>query len=85
LFDAPPILAVTDPLILSGITDGTLFVITAGNTDRKAAKRALQILEQANPHIIGIVFNQVKLDRSLGGYGYKYYAQYYSSYDNDDV
>jgi len=85
LFDAPPVLAVTDPLILGGITDGTLFIITAANTDRKAAKRALQILKQTNPHIIGIVFNQVKLDRSLGGYGYKYYAQYYSSYDNDDV
>ncbi|MCP4229900.1 MAG: polysaccharide biosynthesis tyrosine autokinase, partial [bacterium] len=84
LFDAPPVLAVTDPLILSGITDGTLFVISAGNTDRKAARRALQILEQTKCHIIGIVLNQVKLERSLGGYGYKYYAQYYSSYEADD-
>jgi len=80
VMDAPPVLAVTDALVLSGMTDGVCFVVCAGRTDRNAARRGLSLLERAGCKLLGVVFNQVDMARVFGSYGYKYYSQYYKSY-----
>jgi capsular exopolysaccharide synthesis family protein len=84
IFDTPPVLAVTDAAVLSSITRGTLFVISAGKTDRFAVRRALRLLEQTQANILGVVLNQADLARSYGSYGYKYYGQYYREYLEDE-
>lgn len=54
LFDAPPVLAVTDVAILASKIDGLLLVIKAGVTRRDQAERARDILQRVNARIIGV-------------------------------
>lgn len=81
--DAPPVLAVTDALVLGGLADGVCFVVCAGRTDRNAARRALELLTRSGCRVLGVVFNQVEMARVFGTYGYKYYSQYYKSYTEE--
>ncbi len=75
LVDSPPILPVTDALILSGQVDATLLVCVAGATTRKDASRAVELLQQVNAPLVGTVLNGVTAD---SGYGYDggYYYRY---------
>jgi len=68
LFDAPPVLAVTDASILATKLDGVLLVVSAGRTKREQVQMAKAQLEKVNAHIIGAVLNNVELDRRLGYY-----------------
>lgn len=84
VMDAPPVLAVTDALVLGGLADGVCFVVCAGRTDRNAARRALELLARSGCRILGVVFNQAEMARVFGAYGYKYYSQYYQAYTDQD-
>lgn len=68
LFDAPPIIAVTDAALLSAKVDGVLLIISAGKTKREHARKAHALLEKVNARLIGTVLNNVKLDSSLQYY-----------------
>ncbi len=68
LFDAPPVVAVTDAAILASQVDGVLLVIHADRTRREHAQRAQQLLEKVNAHIIGSVLNNAAPDSGLRGY-----------------
>ncbi len=54
LFDAPPVLAVTDAAVLASKIDGLLLVIKAGATRRDQAERARDALQRVNARIIGV-------------------------------
>lgn len=69
LVDAPPVLPVTDALVLSGRVDATLLVAVAGATTRKEAGRAVELLRQVDAPLVGAVLNGVD---SEGSYGYSY-------------
>jgi non-specific protein-tyrosine kinase len=60
LFDAPPVIAVTDAAVLSSKVDGVLLVVSAGKTKRENAKKAQAQLEKINARIIGAVLNNVR-------------------------
>ena len=68
LFDAPPVIAVTDATVLGSKVDGVLLVISAGKTRREHAQRAKQMLEKANVRIIGAALTNAPKDSSIGGY-----------------
>jgi non-specific protein-tyrosine kinase len=70
LFDAPPVVAVTDAAVLSTKVDGVLLVINAGGTKRDYARAAKARLEKVNANLLGAVLNNVKFDVSL----HRYYA-----------
>lgn len=70
LFDAPPIVAVTDAAVLASKVDAVLLVVSAGKTKREHAKKAKALLEKVNAHLIGTVLNNVKGEASL----YQYYS-----------
>jgi succinoglycan biosynthesis transport protein ExoP len=72
LLDAPPILPVTDALVLSGRVDATLLVAVAGATTRKEASRAVELLRQVDAPLVGAVLNGVDTEGSYG-YAYQYY------------
>jgi capsular exopolysaccharide synthesis family protein len=72
IFDAPPLLPVTDAQVLASRTDGVILVIQSGRARKPAVKQATEMLEQARAHILGIVLN--KIDQSNKGYYYHYYA-----------
>lgn len=68
LFDAPPIIAVTDAAVLGAKVDGVLLVINAGKTRREHAERAKEMLEKAKVRIIGATLTNAPRDSSLGSY-----------------
>lgn len=70
LFDAPPLIAVTDAIVLGAKMDGVLLVVSAGRTKRDHAVRAKRLLEKVNAKVLGVVLNNTKLDGSL----YRYYG-----------
>ena len=68
LFDAPPVIAVTDAAVLGAKVDGVLLVISAGKTRREHAERAKEMLEKANVRIVGAALTNAPKDSSLGRY-----------------
>jgi non-specific protein-tyrosine kinase len=68
LFDAPPVLAATDAAVLATKVDGTLLVVSAGDTKRDHAQRAIERLENVNANILGAVLSNAPLEMSLQGY-----------------
>jgi len=68
LFDAPPVLAVTDALVLAVQTDGVLLVVKAGGTRREHIQQAKERLERVNARIVGAVLNNAPTDAMLQEY-----------------
>ena len=68
IFDAPPILAVTDAAVLSTKVDGVLLVVNADGTKRDHLQKAHALLKKVNARIIGVALNNVKYDASLNRY-----------------
>lgn len=73
IFDAPPILAATDSVILATKVDATVLVAKSGSTKRQEAVRAIGILKSVPSHILGVVLNMVDTAEP-GGYHYYGYA-----------
>ncbi|MCL6581092.1 MAG: CpsD/CapB family tyrosine-protein kinase [Firmicutes bacterium] len=72
--DSPPVLAVTDPLVLAAIVDGVLLVLKA-RSPYFAAEQAKARLEQVHARLLGVVLNQAPT-RGRGG-DYYSYSDYY--------
>ena len=72
LLDSPPVLPVTDALVLSGRVDATLLVAVSGSTTIKEVGRAAELLRQVDAPLVGLVLNGVDEDGSYG-YGSQYY------------
>lgn len=68
LFDAPPVIAVTDAAVLGTKVDGVLLVVSAGRTRRDHAERAKELLERVNVRIIGAVLNEAARGVGLSAY-----------------
>jgi len=73
LIDSPPILPVTDAMVLSKSVDATLMVAAAGRTTRNEVARAVELLEQVDAPLVGAVLNGVT-EAQTYGYSYQYYA-----------
>jgi len=73
VIDSPPVQAVTDAVILSSITDGTLLVIDAGRTHRGTAAAAREALAKTGARVLGVVLNRMD---SKSAYSYDYYGAY---------
>ena len=72
LIDSPPILATSEPLMLSEWVDGVILVVGADNAPRGSIKKAFGGIDPKK--IIGIVFNNKNLKPSKG------YSDYYYRY-----
>jgi non-specific protein-tyrosine kinase len=59
LFDAPPVIAVTDAAVLGMKVDGVLLVVAAGRTRREHARQARELLERAHVRVVGAVLTDV--------------------------
>jgi len=77
IVDAPPILVVTDALVLAPLVDGVIVVIKPSLTKRAALKNMLGQLHQVHANVLGVVMNDVKISRSHY-YNYHYHGYYYS-------
>ena len=70
IVDSPPVLPVTDALVIAGHVDATLLVARAKRTTRRQVARARELLDQVGAPLVGTVLNGVADD--AGGYGYSY-------------
>jgi capsular exopolysaccharide synthesis family protein len=70
IIDSPPLIPVTDALVLANRVDGVLMVVGAGRAKRDQLGRAVTLLHQANALTIGAVLSSSK-QRHVG-YGYTY-------------
>jgi len=77
LIDSPPVLPVTDAMVLSNYANGTLLVVAAGQTRRAELERAAEKFAQANAPLVGMVLNEVTKQSGYGRYGTGYgYGSY---------
>ena len=79
VIDSPPVINVTDALIISTSVDGVVLVVKSGHTPREAVLRAKQALADVNAKVFGVVLNGIDLDAESYYYNYKY--SYYNSYE----
>ena len=86
LFDSSPVLAVTDPSVLSTQTDGSIIVVSAGKTRVQELEQTSELLEGVGGKVIGVVINNFDLHYAYGisyrraksgayGYGSMYYTK----------
>jgi len=82
IVDTPPVLAVTDAVILAPHLSSVVFVIGSEMTRRAHAERALETLRSSRPRSIAAVLNRVDFDRNKYYYS-RYYGYQYKSYYGD--
>ena len=86
--DAPPVDAVTDAVIISQLTAGTVLVIRQNSTEKDALVRTVNSLKNVKANILGYVLNAVDYEKfayKYGHYSSKYIDKYYSYYNSEKV
>ena len=79
IIDTPPVLAVTDAVILAPMVTGVTFVVGAEMTRRRLAERAIDIVMQSHPRYAAVVLNKVNFARNKYYYS-RYYGHQYKNY-----
>lgn len=74
IFDSPPLLSVSDPVILAARMDGTIVVVRACETTRDSLAHVATRLRQSRARVVGAVLNVLTED------GQKYYSSRYGYY-----
>ncbi len=69
LIDSPPVLPVTDALVISGLVDAVLVVANSGTSTKRGIRRTTELLRQVDAPLIGAILNGVQ---SKHEYGYVY-------------
>jgi polysaccharide biosynthesis transport protein len=79
ILDTPPVLAVTDAVVLAPLVSGVTFVVGAEMTRRRLAERALETILATYPKQVGVVLNKVDFARNKYYYS-RYYGHQYKNY-----
>jgi succinoglycan biosynthesis transport protein ExoP len=79
IIDTPPVLAVTDAVILAPAVSGVTIVIGAEMTRRRLAERAIETIMQTRPRYAAVVLNKVDFARNKYYYS-RYYGHQYKNY-----
>jgi capsular exopolysaccharide synthesis family protein len=79
VLDAPPVLAVSDALVISHIADATLFLIRWAETPRQVVLGAIKLLKTQGAGLSGFVLSRVDV-RQHAKYGYGDVGYYYGRY-----
>jgi capsular exopolysaccharide synthesis family protein len=77
VIDSPPVMAATDAVILSVLTDGVLLVVRSGETPKEAFTRTRDLLSSVKCRILGVVLNAVDSSAPDYYYSYRYYPYSY--------
>jgi capsular exopolysaccharide synthesis family protein len=74
LIDSPPVLMVTDPVILSTKTDGAVIVLRSQKTTKPVLRRAVEVLARSYGRKLGFVVNGMDTKSVEYYYTYGYYG-----------
>ncbi|MEO8035633.1 MAG: polysaccharide biosynthesis tyrosine autokinase, partial [Acidobacteriota bacterium] len=80
IFDSPPVLAVTDSIVLAASADGVVLCVHGGQTPRDLVQRSAERLRQSNIPVLGAILNNLDLQQ----YGYSFKKNYYDYYDSEE-
>jgi polysaccharide biosynthesis transport protein len=75
IIDTPPVLSVTDAVMLSAYAESTVVVVRAGKTRKEALRRVRALLSQVKTRVLGVVINGV--DMGSPEHYYYYYGKRY--------
>ena len=81
LIDTPPLLHVTDGLVLSTMADGVILLVSSGKCTRDVLRSCRSQLAKVNAKVLGAVLNNYSFEKE--GYGY-YDYRYYGTYGAED-
>ncbi len=83
IIDTPPILSVTDGIILARYADSVVLVVRFGKSSRNVVRRARELLGRSGAPLTGVVLNSVDITAPeyYGYYGYSGYS--YSNIDSE--
>lgn len=87
IFDSSPILATTEPSVLTKMVDGIVLVVRADSTERDSIEQAMKVLDRNK--IIGVVLNDVKfmtqaMHSRFFGTKYNYYYYQYGKPEEEE-
>ena len=72
VIDCPPVLPVTDSLVIARMVDTTLLVVSAHKTSKRALTRAVELLRQVDAPLAGNVLNSMSADDTFSSEPYRY-------------
>jgi len=78
VIDTPPVLSVTDAVLVATCADAVLLVTRAGSTTKAALRRTADLLQRVNARIAGVVLNGININSA--DYYYYYGSKHGSSY-----
>jgi non-specific protein-tyrosine kinase len=81
VIDSPPVLSVTDAIVLAPHVDGVLLVVKPGKTNLRIIKQSLEQIQRVGGTVIGVVLNEVEVRKSRTSYYYPGYHKYRQHYD----
>ncbi len=76
LFDLPPMLEISDALILGAKIDGIVLVVQGDKTSKEALKKARERLDLLKVRTLGVIINDVDVQKHSYYYGQYYYGGY---------
>jgi polysaccharide biosynthesis transport protein len=76
VLDSPPLMPVTDGMLLSTMVDGVVLVVNSSKTAKQHVRAACARLEFARAKVFGVLLNEVDVNSPH----YKHYRQYYGGY-----
>jgi capsular exopolysaccharide synthesis family protein len=71
LLDAPPVIPVTDAVVLSALTGNVLAIASSGKTPRQALYRLMSVVQDVHAKVLGVILNNVPT-HNITAYGYGY-------------
>ncbi len=77
IFDSPPIIAVTDAIIMSKKVDKVLVVLRVAFTEKAVLARAVDMLKNVDKKIDGFIVNGIRVQKYYNRHKYYYYYYYY--------
>lgn len=72
-FDSPPVVPVTDAVVMSSYIDGAILVVESGGVEIDLIKRAKELLISSGIEILGVVLNKIPMNDPKAYQSYYYY------------
>lgn len=84
VIDSPPVLAVTDALVIAPVCDAAVVVVSANKSTPSAVTTTVTAIESIGLPIAGMIFNKFDAEKSGGGKYYGYEYSYGYAYTSDE-
>ncbi len=76
IIDSPPVQLVSDAMVLSTFVHSTIYVVKADSTPYQVVLGGLERLQKTGAHLLGVVLNQLDVEKQERYYGYGKYSAY---------